>query len=418
LSIVAAYLEAPDQLVMRQVDALMHKTVDPKIDVLTMTGKEAHALFSYPNAFRALRALRVTDCGDSDLIDLAAVLKTLPHKSFELILDGEANTFVSAQGLNALTELACSRITVRGLDISSVAAQALARSASPVSISLPARMPQDPSLYSFLQIPTLTSLHASPHRLTSDITSAVASHACLREFSVGLISSGALRDIARSATIESICIFKIEGDEVGPLNALAANSVLRSLTILHLHLPESLAILSRNSSLRSIILDVSRDAASGIPHLANMPRLEALSLSGGSAASRLLRAENVQALCANTFISLSLHDWDIEPAAQALIAATPSHHLSLNHCTPFSDAAIDVLLKNQSIASLSIDGEIVPLANVIALAGSPTLRYLHIGLCTLFSAGAKNAINDAWRAAHKPLANLQLQLSELGSGSL
>ena len=414
LGIVAGYLEETDQRVMRQFDALMHRSVDPQIKVLTVNGRDACALWIRPNALRALRELRLTHCGNAELIDLAAVLKTLRKRPFALILDQKANTVVSARGLDALAEMTFSGITLRGANLAADAAQALARGASPVSISLPRQhflLTQE--LFPFLQIRTLRSLDAGLRSLPDNFGPVVASHECLTHFSISIIGSEAFHDIAKSTTIESLSFEYIERDEVAALAALTGNSALRSLEIGFIRKPDTLAALSRNSSLRSVTLGLLRNAHFGFSHLANMPGLEALSLRRASTCTKLLNAEHVRALCTKTFTSLSLHEWDIEVAAQALIAATSTQHLSLNHPVPFSDAAISTISTNAAIASLSLGGGIITAAHAITLAGSPTLQQLKVGSGANFSVDAKTAIANAWRAAHKPLVNLQLRASVL-----
>ena len=408
LGIVASYLEETDQRVMREVDALMHVAVDRQIDILTISAKDACAIFRHPNAFCALRELRLTDCGNADLIDLVAILKTLPHTQFALILDQKANAFVNARGFTALAEVAFSSITLKNIDLSPADAQALARGTSPVSISIPALSFEKPDVAYLLQIPTLSSLIASPHPFPNNIRSAVTSHTCLSELLVGAISSVSLCDISKSATIETLSISEIDGPEAGALSAIADNATLRSLTIGSIHRPQSLVTLSRNSALRSVTLGVFRDAQIALPHLANMTGLEVLSLRSASSLSTQLPAENIQALCEKSFRSLDLHDWDIEPAAQLLIATSQSHHLSLNHATPFSEAAIHALSMNPAITSLSVEGSIFTAAHAITLAGVPTLQSLQLSIDMIFSPLEKVAISKAWQAAHKPLANLRL----------
>jgi hypothetical protein len=350
--ISASSAEAPDQRVPREVDELVRLAVALKLDVLTVNGQEARALLSRPNGFHAPRNICLTNCRDADLIELVAIVKATEHAPFALILDRNYDTLVSERALNALSEATFSSITLRDLDISANAAQALARGASPVSISLPMLLPQPPDLQHILTISTLRSLRASPHHFPDHLTSAVASHPYLTEFSIGAISAAAVRAIARSVTIQSLSLEYIADNEVTALAALADNSALRSLTIDLVRQPQSLAALSRHNFLRFLTLDLHSDAHAGIPYLANLPTLEVLSLRDSTFGSMLLRAEHVQALCARSFEELSLLHWDIEPAAQRLIAAAPSRHLSLNHSKQFSNAAMSVLSMNRSIASL------------------------------------------------------------------
>ena len=402
--------DALDQRATHRADELMHLATDADIDVLALTGSEARSVLSRPNALPALRELRLTNCTDADLIDLAAMLKTVPHKPFALSFGRNKHVFISEQGLAALGKVTFSSITLGGTSVYGNAARGLLNSASAVSILLPqARQHGETALASYLRIPTLTALDARPRSCPHDIGLAIASHQSLKEFSIGDIDDSTLGEIATSTTIQSLSCGRIMGlEEVAALGSFADNTILQSLRIACVAQPYALSALSRNKSLRFVSLGVSPDVRADFSALANMSAVEMLSLRCVSAYNLRLQAKDVHALCERPFKSLSLHNWDIHPAAQMLIAAAPLRHLLLNGPTPFSDAANYALSLNPTITSLSVGRATTTAANAIILARSPTLQYFHAGFLTHFSADEKAAITNAWHAAGKPLANLEL----------
>jgi len=415
LGIVSQYLSQIDQLTMREISDSVRAVVDRTVTSLTMSGTIASLLFTQPNTMENLRELRLRDSDDTVLGLVAEALRSVPPRTLsklELILDRADGTEVSGAGLAALAPFTFSGISLKGMTVMSADAVALSRGGSPVSISLPDDGPAWSDVASICLIPTLKLLHAPLHQLSAQIVAALQLHPALTHLSVGSLSGAAVSELTHSASIQLLSVKNMVDCEAQAFAALANSRVLRSVAIGPVNHAQSLATLSGNRLLSAITLGLSATARDGIPQLANMPALKALSLSalqiGGS-----LRAADVQAVCARTFESLQLNQWEIDAAGMALIVATQAHNLSLDKCYPFTNAAIEGLAANGSISSLSLQGGMINATDALRLANSPTLEYLRAEFVGDKPDASEWHIKTAWTGAHRPLANLDVTSLDL-----
>ena len=410
LGIVSSYLQQDNQLEMRDINDSVRAAVDSTITSLTLSAQQARALWSAPNALHNLREVRLTDCDDADLQQLAQAMGPVRASllsKLELILDNDDRNGVTANGLVALAPLHLAGISLKGMTITAADAFALSLGASPVSISLPDDGQAWSDVPGICLIPTLRQLHAPLHHLSDVTVVALRAHPALTNLSVGTLSGAAVCELVASASIQALSVRHIVDGEVNVFTAIAGNRVLQSIVIGRVDHPESLAILSGNPVLTSVTLCLSTAASNGIALLANMPSLQLLSLSAQQA-SGTLRAADVQALCARSFATLQFKQWEIDTAAMAHIVATGTPSLSLDDCYPVTHKAIEALASNRSLVSLSLLGGVINVHHAIMLATSPTLQFLRAEIGDDAPDNAQDDIEIAWAVTNKPLANLEL----------
>lgn len=372
----------------------------------TLTGEQACALLGRPNAPGTLRALRLRDCSDADLVNLARVSSSAPGPSFELVLDKHAGVRLSAIGFRALAAVPLSGITLNELAIPREFAEYLSRSVSPLSINLSSRIDGQSEVYWLSQIPTLKSLSVGGHYVSSAASAALASHPLLAELGFSRVSGAVLGSLLANPRLRTLSTDAIVGNEAYAFAALANHPGLTALRIGRVSEPEHLVALSRNTSLLTLNLDLSAAARSGMRDLARISTLTSLSLSV-SGEDGMLTLADVQRLCARTYADLRFTMVEIEPAALMHIVATQTQRLVLDYCFYITDQAVDALVANARITELSVIG-CVNERQALALASKPSLTKLAIDFASDSVNEAEAQIKRTWVAAGKLLANLDL----------
>ena len=422
LGIIAAYLPQDDQLLMRKIAPVVGAVVDPTIHTLKLSARQACTLLSQANHLTKLRELHLTEFNDKDLIDLAAILTSMPKTDFELIL--KLNMFqsrrtpapvsapVSADGLRALAAVRLSGLTLKDIPISIEMGRALALSMSPLSISL--AYDHTGKGYEVSQIPMLRSLQV--HSLTSLTTKAIdalRSHETLAKCEIRIISGDDLAILATSVHIRSLKIgFIGRGGEAAALRALADNRVLTSLDV-RVDEANALAVLSHNATLQKLRINVRQLAPSSLASIATMPALKEFVLSGHAGLKEPIGVDDIAALCVKQLNALSFCDIQMDGATRSLLATAQTAMLRLESCTPFESEDFAALNRNQSIKSLFIwnAGRSTRYEDVLSIvaSGPPQLEWLNITIND--RQGVVQTIEAAWLASGRRLENLHLVLN-------
>ena len=377
---------------------------------LILTGDEACTFLSEPGNLNILRELRLLNCRDADLINIARVLSNplqgAPSTAFALVLDKFDGAELSAAGFHALAGLRLAGITLNALPIPREIAEQLSMGVTSLTIKLPRRVDGQTDLDALSQIPTLASVDVGRHPLSSVSLGAFASHPSLTTLRFASLSGKVLCQLLENPKLRTLSTDIIVADESEAFAALADHQTLTALRIGHVSSPAHLSILSRNRSLVSLDLQLSPTARTGMRDLAAIPTLTTLALSISGDDLRL-GLDDVRALCTKTYSELRFTMVEIEPAAQLHIAATQTKSLVLDYCFYITDQTISALLANSRIATLSAIG-CVNESQAMALATMPSVAKLTVDFASDAAISAEARLMRIWLSAGKSLANLDL----------
>ena len=421
LGIITAYLSQDDQLVMRNVDASVRAVVDPIIHALRLSAREACILFAQPNDLSKLRELYLTNVNDKDLIDLAELLKQMPKTDFELTLElnsfhsrgSSASALISVEGLGPLLALRFSGLTLKHIPISAALSRALEHSVSPLSLTLPYHNSGEDLLDEISRIPTLRSLQIGRQcNMSSVAINALRSHEKLDRLEIYIISGEHLAILATSAHIRSLKVeFIRHGGQAAALTALAENHALTSLD-LRVDDANALAVLSQNVTLQKLYLNVRQLTRSSLASIAAMPALEEFLLSGHAGLEEPICVDDIAALSARPLKSLSFRDIQMDGPMRSLLATAKTAKLRLESCTPFEREDFAALGQNRSIGSLFIwnSGRSTSFDDVLSMVTSGLPQLESLDVTVRYAEGVVPAIEAAWVASGRQLANLNLGL--------
>lgn len=413
MGIVAQYLAQSDQLVLRGMSDPVRDVVDLSLRNLTISAQEACALLAQRKTLPKLDTLHLTHCNDADLVRVAEVLRAVPRPAMSITLDRAKGVWASAAGLRALAGATLAGLHVKGLTVAPDAAEALATSLSPVSISLPFHADGVTNVYWLTQIRTLTSLDIGKHHVSRASIAAIAAHPNLEKLEVDSLPATALQQILTSERLRSFTVLNVTGGEPEAFEAFADNRLLTSLSVGHVTRAESLMTLSRNTTLTSVDLHVNRAASVGIPYLANLPALAALDITG--LGCTLTRA-HVQALCAMPLASLGFHFMPIDPDAMDSIVKAPVASLSVTYGPALTDKTVGALVANKRLSELTIMGDVVNERRALQLIASATLQKLKVDFDSDVPKISEDNFKRTWIAAGKSLGNLDLTVFEIEEG--
>ncbi|MGI4860571.1 MAG: hypothetical protein ACRYHA_27325 [Janthinobacterium lividum] len=405
LSILSGYLEQQDRLTLRQVDAAARTAVDTLIHTLTLSGRQACATLNQPGALHNLKTLRLTNCQNADLVDLAEVLRSVPHPPFELVLARDAGTHVTARGLQAIAAARLSGLSLQGIPIPPDAAQALSHGGFPVSMALPHRADGMTDVDRISRIPTLTSLDGGGQPVSDTAIRALRSHAALRELGLATLTGRALRELAGGATLRALAVNAVRGDEAEAYAALAGNRVLTSLTIRRVTDARHVMALAANSTLSSLSLGVGHGLGPSVRALAGMPSLTDLVL--GPSGTGLTGAD-VQALCTKPLQSLSFVGLRMDSSALAFAVTSRCRSLTVEFCGVFTGLQAVLLAANPWLSSVCVTNGILHESAALRLAGGPALKRLTMNFNSRTPDASGDRVKRAWVAAGKQLADIDL----------
>lgn len=405
LSIMSGYLAQQDRLTLRQVNASVRTAVDTTIHTLTLSGREACETLRQPGALHHLKALRLTNCADADLVDLAAVLRAVPHRSFALVLLRDAGTHVTAQGLRAIAATRLCALSLQGIPIPPDAAQALSHGGFPVSITLPHRADGVTDVDRISRIPTLISLDGNGQPVSDTAIRALQSHPALKALGLATLTGRALRELAASATLRVLDVNVIHGDEAKAYAALAGNRVLTSLAIQRVTDARHITALAANPTLSSLSLGVGHGLGPAVRALADMPSLTNLVL--GPSGTEITRAD-IQALCTKPLQSLSFVGLRMDASALASAATARCRSLTVEFCGAFTHLQAALLAANPWPSSVCITNGMLHEDAALTLAGGPALKRLTMNFDSRTPDASADRVKRAWVAAGKQLANIDL----------
>lgn len=392
-------------LAARHADDTMRSTTDTPIDTLSLPGYHACEMLSRPDAYRHLRELRLVNCRDSDLVDLARVLQSVPRPPFELVVIRDAGTQVTAPGWQAIAASPLSSLTLEGMPVAADAAHALSHGGYAIAIALPHHPDGVSDVDRISLIPTLTAFDAGGQPVSNAAIRAFRSHAALSQLSLASLTGEALRMLAASTRLSALSVETIQGDETQAYAALAANRVLTSLTIRDVTQARHVMSLARHPTLSSLSLDVGNGLGSSIRALADMPSLTNLVL--GPSATEITGAD-VRALCAKPLRALSFVGVRMNSPALAFAVCARSQSLRMDFCGTLSDLHVALLAANPRVTELTLANGILHEHAALVLAAGPALERLTMNFDSRTPVASQARVHNAWVEAGKNAANLDL----------
>jgi len=433
LGIVAAYLPSEDQLHFRALSTVARIETDRKVETLTLSLRDAAVLFGNTTGFSHLQRLEISDPDVTweAFRTFADRLEATPHAPFELVLSTSVQVGLG-NILDRLGKMKLSSLTLLKSAITRVEARGLAGANYPISIAL--GYASDPVRVSLIaHIPTLTSLSLNyDYHLSNEDALAVRSHGFLTGFKAREISSAQLLNVLANPRMTSLRFEKIFGwnDEVGA--ALASHPGMTSLDPGYLVPAEQLRRILGATHIVSLKLDPIALRGSDRPQLGEMHSLRDFTLFRSS--NICVDSAHIADLCRKPLDSLRFDRAVMTPRALESAAGAHAQRLSFHHVstfTPtrgtlaeidfvfraegacgarryvFTQAAVDAVVANRHVTSLSLLGGLVE-GGAALLAAGPGLQQL--SLTTSSASETVESVQRAWVAAGKSLVDLTVSI--------
>lgn len=419
MGIVAAYSSQEDKLRLRALSDALKREVDRQIETLTLNARDAISLFNDAQNLPCLKQLNLIDWNDQDLIDFATVLTTKAQTPFELVLIGQLRQ--PAPNLQCLLTLHLSALKLYDLRITPDTANRLAAAPYPIAIvAPPTGLMSLVDIDAMTQAPTLNVLSIGFSGLSNATAAALRTHPSLTDFACNRISGDQLRALMANAQIQSVRVGMIENETRMAFAALAQHPALTSLHLGAIDNAQDLLTLSGSTNITALHLGLKAPAISSLPHLANMPSLRALTLSGIFHADRTgtLSPSDIHALCCKPLAVLEFRFFAMRD--ENLLMAATAHANTLRFFSwpgttdlVVHDQAIDALADNPYVSSLSVIGGHIVDDGATRIAALPRLEALTLE--RISSRETSETVQRAWTSAGKPLVDLKCTITPPGN---
>lgn len=393
---IAKYGSRWDLLNLRATSTDISKWVDRSITSLTVTANCAPAILAaLANAenLNYIRTLQVENCDNDNLSAVIRAIASIPHAALHLVLVRNRDWSNPLYQLNVerLGDIAPASFRLSNFCMTAATTlRELSRLRYPIYLSTghPHGALHDQNLRALADIPQLVGLEVMVSAVGNAAAQALGAHPALTELSMVtfgahriVLSDRGLTALANSATLRTLHLARIYSDfDEAAIAALAANRVLEHLCLGGpddvFDEPVAFA-LSRNVTLKTLHISL----AAGCGHLAKMPSLQRLFISGN------ISLDDARQFAEHAHLKqLHAERCEFAPGALAVLAACPIEQMTLN--TPvgnaipiLTEADIDALLANSALRSLTLvlpTGPNSDIAQAIRLARHPTLTSLSV----------------------------------------